>query len=363
MTKKILAMFLLLLLCGCGVSAETAETEQTAEFIPNFSPEPIIDEAISSDGALSISVKLHGDEYPAFNHITALVTITNNTDKSLSYAMDGGIVTEIRFERQKSPLEADEKLEPLQTKRIMLEFEPKTAGEYIFYTEMVYVYEGENRSLRILPRRLKVIPQAKPYYIDPSQDYKSLPYMDDFSDDDFTYRYLNGGPNSNWIIKNDSLYVYSGYDPDRLADGTIGNYYYWSYYTASIDFKLAENGKMKMSIYQPQNAKEGGEVYYLAIDSAGNWYAGDSFGVGPYERGQEIYRGELVTGVFEDFNPDVWNRVSMISKDGKLYISLNSGESIYICDLDPNSVGAVYLSGSTGTAFDNLEVVSGEYNL
>jgi hypothetical protein len=385
MTKKIFAIFLMIMLCGCEAepvhevicyTAEPTTTAVTTEFIPTFSPSPIIAEDVSEDGALKLTVKMHDDEFVTFEKITATVTLENLTDEDYNFVFGGGDVvdnkpplycgfwTEAEHETLAYPmLSIPITFTPGQILTNTVEFTPQYGefGEYVFFADMPYSKDGVNYFLAIEPIKFNISPVASPYYhAEHDQSYKSLPYYDDFSDEEFTYRYLSENPDSICNIKDGCLYVYSDYDHDRTVSVTIGNYYFWSYYTASVDFLLTENGKMKMFIYLPQNACLEGETYGFAVDYDGNWYAGNSRGIHDHERGEMSAFGTIVTGKFEEFNPDVWNTVSMISEDGKLYISLNSGEKVYVCDLDPNAVGAVRLGGTPGIAFDNLEIISAE---
>jgi hypothetical protein len=273
MTKKLLSIISVLLLCGCTgiqMAAETAESE-----------------TVTTTTAVTIYVPFYGFSY----NITEASSV--NTDE----------------------LSAEEL-------------------EYYRLSEIHHLHE-------------------------PAQDFTDLPYYDDFSDKEFTYKYISSSWGSLWEVKDDRLVVENDND-ERPAAATIG-YYGWQNYTASVDFKLPQDNQIS-SIRRGIYGRISGEFrtypYAVTVNSDGNWYAGDSQGIHNYERHDENY-GNLVTGTFEDFNPEVWNRIYMISENGKLYIDLNSQGRTYICDLDPNSAGAIRIQASSGTEFDNLAIESG----
>jgi hypothetical protein len=270
MTKKLLSVLIVLLLFGCGVQAETAESE-----------------SVTTTTAVTTYVPFHG----MFHNIS--VTTTVNTDE----------------------LSAEEL-------------------EYYRLSEIHHLHE-------------------------PAQDFTELPYYDDFSDKEFTYKYIGSSWGSLWEVKDGRLTVENDNDESPAA-ATIG-YYGWQNYTASVDFKLPQDtqtGFIRMWVYGRISGDFRTYPYAVTVNSDGNWYAGDSQGIHDYEHDYENY-GNLVTGTFKDFNPEVWNRIYMISENGKLYIDLNSIGRTYICDIDPNAVGAIRLSASSGTEFDNLAIESG----
>jgi hypothetical protein len=414
MTKFLLPAVLLIILAGCApaeeaicyttepvMSAVTSEAQTTAvtaavttKYIPTLTPAPIIAESVSEDGALKLTVKMHGTEFVTFEKITATVTLENLTDEDYSFVFGSvgpvnnepplycGFWTEKGHDTLAYPmLSTPITFTPGQILKKTVEFTPnyKEMGDYIFYADMPYSKDGMNYFLSIEPIKLNVgfrythetsienntaigralrAEDEAENNGEPDQDYKSLPFSDDFSDKEFTYRYLGNCRDALWMVKDGSLIVYSDI-PDRNGSAVIGNYS-WSYYNASIDFNLHGSGDLKLRMYKQISGDFDAEEYVLVIDSEGSWYAGNSRGVADYERGEVSDFGKVVTGQFEDFDPDVWNRINMISEDGKLYISLNSGEKVYIYDLDPNSEGAILLSASNGTEFDNLEIVSAE---
>jgi hypothetical protein len=414
MTKKLSAIFVILMLCGCTAAkpAETlpetvtmseaattaaAVTAAATEFIPKFTPAPIIAEDISEDGALKLTVKMHGTEFVTFEKITADVTLENLTDEDYNFVFGGGDVvdnkppiycgfwTEAMYETLAFPrLSYNITFTPGQILKKTVEFTPnyKEMGDYIFFADMPYSKDGVNYFLSIEPIKLTVgfrythettienstalerainAEDRAKNVGEPDQDYKSLPYADDFSDKDFSYRYLGTDGWALWMVKDGSLIVYND-TPNKNSAAVIGNYS-WSYYSASIDFNLRGSGVVTIRYYKQISGDFDDEEYGFTVDSLGNWYAGDSRGIRDHERGEILNYGTIVTGKFANFDPGAWNTIEMISKDGKFYISLNSGEDIYICDLDPNSAGAIMLSASTGTEFDNLEIADGEYNL
>ncbi|MDR0943116.1 MAG: hypothetical protein LBM41_01130 [Ruminococcus sp.] len=414
MIKRIFLIFLLIMLCGCNASTEPfpevicneAETTTTAavttttaavstattQFIPTFSPSPIIAEDVSEDGALKLSVKMHDDEFVTFEKITATVTLENLTDEDYNFVFGGGGVvdnkpplycgfwTDAEYETLAYPMLSNPiTFTPGQILTNTIEFTPnyKETGERIFFADMPYSKDGERFFLSIEPIKFNVIfryvngttidSTAPKYSVsaeerdknsdDPDQDYKTLPFSDDFSDKEFSYRYLGSCYYALWEARDGRLVV----DAETTKwDGqtVIGNYG-WSYYNAAIDFNIQQDGFIQMWVYARDSGDFDGDCYAITINSDGSYYAGDSRGIHDYRFGYEN-QGILITGQFEDFNPDVWNRISMLSEDGKLYISLNSGEKIYVCDLDPNAAGAIKLEASSGTEFDNLEIVSAE---
>jgi hypothetical protein len=182
----------------------------------------------------------------------------------------------------------------------------------------------------------------------PNQDYTSLPFYDDFSDKEFTNKYMGEGTYSSiWAVDSGRLTVDNYFD-DSPAGITIGNFG-WQNYIASIDFNISQNNYFKMWVYVRVSGDFDSDNYAIQINSDGSYHAGNSGGMHSYKFSDYIGDGDntLITGVFEDFDPSVWNRVYMISYQGKLYISLNSAESIYICDIDPNAAGAIRLEAST----------------
>jgi hypothetical protein len=193
---------------------------------------------------------------------------------------------------------------------------------------------------------------------DPDQDYKTLPFSDDFSDKEFSYRYLGSCRDGLWTVEDGRLVV-DNETTKRNGTAVIGNYG-WSYYNVAIDFNITQDGFIQMGVYARDAGDFDGDCYGVVINSDGGFYAGNARGIQDYKRGEMSAFGTIVTGQFEDFDPDAWNRISMLSEDGKLYISLNSGEKIYVCDLDPNAAGTIKLEASSGTEFDNLEIVSAE---
>jgi hypothetical protein len=192
---------------------------------------------------------------------------------------------------------------------------------------------------------------------EPAQDFIDLPYYDDFSDKEFTYKYMGSTLLSLWTVENGVLSVHNE-DDAHFAGARIG-YYGWQNYTASVDFKLPQDSFVKMYVYVRIAGDFESDCYGAAINSDGSFYAGNARGIQDYERYNENY-GILVTGTFENFNPDIWSRIYLITEDRKLYISLNSTESIYICDVDPNVAGTIVLEASSGVLFDNLAIESSE---
>jgi hypothetical protein len=406
MTKKIFTILLLIMLCGCEaepvheVICYAAEPTTTAavssaatEFIPTLTPSPIIAEDISEDGALKLTVKMHGTEFGTLEKITATVTLENISGEDYDFVFGGavpddntlplycGFWTEAEHETLAYPMLSNPiTFTPGQILTQTFEFTPnyKETGERIFFADMPYSKDGKNYFLSIEPIKFNVIfryvlgttidSTAPKYSVsaeerdknsnDPDQDYKTLPFSDDFSKKDYSYRYLGSCYYALWEARDGRLVVDGEY-PGRNGSAEIGNYG-WSYYNAAIDFNMQQDGFVQMWVYARDAGDFDGDCYALSINSDGSYYAGNARGTQDYERGEMSDFGTIVIGKFEDFDPDAWNRINMISEDGKLYFSLNSTEKIYISDLDPNAAGTIKLEASSGTEFDNLEIISAE---
>ncbi|MDR0987218.1 MAG: hypothetical protein LBL98_05950 [Ruminococcus sp.] len=366
--KKVLPLIFALLLTACGVFETPLVYEKT--------PAPITAEALSPDGAVSLSVKLHGDSFLNYKPVSATVSVANEADYGL--ALFCGFITETRYERGSYP-EPLLNLAPHETVTEIVDFTPDAIGDYVFFAEVRE--ESGEIAARIVPVKVKIIPAVRSSYVitppdplspadrkqiayrvgDPMQDYLSLPYEDDFSDEEYSYRYFGGAYRSLWMVKDGGLAVYNDDESDP-QNCIIGNYS-WRYYSASVDFIMGGAGSMTLYIYRREAGDFDGDSYCVNINADGSFYAGEMGDVSYYENPRfknppAVKR--VKTGVIENFNPSAWNRAYMITEGGKVYFNVNSGEKIFISELDPNAAGAVALRASSGTVFDNLVVEGGE---
>lgn len=162
--------------------------------------------------------------------------------------------------------------------------------------------------------------------------------------------------NGNTVDKNEKVIVahrYGAAIPDGAYNLFIGEKD-WANYSVSFDFYMGEGTWLNLGIYDQTlkiDTKMGECRIGFSLNNEGRLH----FETIPfYQYGYDISVEESNEPFIKGFDPNVWNHIELIPKDGSLILNFNGKEAGAICSLKDKEYGRFSIDGGEGCMFRNI---------
>lgn len=204
---------------------------------------------------------------------------------------------------------------------------------------------------------------------EPSENELELPYFVDLEIGEVVSNVQNVKPWENWGIvpENGENVLVRKEVIDKAATVPAGSTPIpglnigdrgWEGYSATFDFSMGEFGFITFVMYNESNIMtidddylEGEQRFWFRLYSDGRILFETSL-IGSHfltdDDGKEI--------LFENFDLDAWNTMTLKNEDNKLIIILNDVEDVKVYEFHGNEYGRLAIGGSNGVMFKNIRI-------